>query len=210
MSGIENYWLFIVTAFIFIMTPGIDTIFVLNKSISQGRKAGTYATMGINSGILVHTLFAALGLSILVAQSAFAFSVVKYLGAFYLIYLGVKTLLSQHKTLDFEQNTVDNNANKDNFKAGLITNVLNPKVALFFLSFFPQFIKREFMETPIPFVILGLTYALLGMIWYLGLSYFASFSSDKLKRNPKFNDYLNKFSGIVFILMGIKVALTKR
>lgn len=210
MYGIENYWLFIVTAFIFIMTPGIDTVFVLNKSISQGRKAGTYATMGINSGILVHTLFAALGLSILVAQSALAFSIVKYLGALYLIYLGVKGLFSKQEKLIVEKSSTNQKFSGDNYRAGLITNVLNPKVALFFLSFFPQFIRREFMETPIPFIILGLTYAALGMIWFFGLSYFASIFSDRLKRSLKFNEYLNKFSSVVYILMGIKIALTKK
>lgn len=210
MTGIENYWLFMVTAFIFIMTPGIDTVFVLNKSITQGRKSGFYATMGLKSGVLVHTLFAALGLSIIVAQSALVFSIVKYMGALYLVYLGVKSLLSKQGKPNFAPMAASRSSNRENFKTGFVTNILNPKVALFFLSFFPQFIKREFLETPTPFVILGLTYAVLGVLWFLMISSFASIFSERLKRNPKFNDYLNKFSGIVFILMGIKVAFTKK
>ena len=86
--GIENLITFIVTALFFIMTPGIDTIFVLNKSISQGRKSGIYATLGVNTGVLTHTFFAAIGLSMVIAKSAFAFAVIKYIGAIYLIYIG--------------------------------------------------------------------------------------------------------------------------
>ncbi|MDX1328768.1 MAG: LysE family translocator, partial [Arenibacter sp.] len=93
--GIENFLAFLLTALFFVMTPGLDTVFILNKSITQGRKAGFYASLGINSGVLVHTLFAALGLSILIAQSAMAFSLIKYLGAAYMIYLGISNFISK-------------------------------------------------------------------------------------------------------------------
>ncbi|HEY6900171.1 MAG TPA: LysE family translocator, partial [Puia sp.] len=126
---------------LFIMTPGIDTMFVLNKAIGQGRKAGIYSSLGINSGILVHTTFAALGLSLIVAKSAVAFSVVKYLGAGYLIYLGVSSLLKGSGVRAVAGVSVGQ-SNWKNFYTGIVTNVLNPKVALFFLSFFPQFINR--------------------------------------------------------------------
>ncbi|MBQ0768888.1 MAG: LysE family translocator, partial [Bizionia sp.] len=139
--GIENFMTFIITALFFVMTPGIDTIFVLNKSIGQGKKAGVYSTLGINTGILVHTLFAALGLSLIVAKSATAFSVIKYIGAAYLIFIGISSLLSKKgvvKTVAADQKM---NTGRQNFVSGLITNTLNPKVALFFLAFFPQFIN---------------------------------------------------------------------
>lgn len=210
MLGIDNFYLFIVSAAIFIITPGIDTVFVLNKSLTNGRKSGIYASIGISFGTLVHTLFAALGLSILLAKSAIAFSVVKYLGACYLIYLGIKALTSKTNDMDLSMGERPEKSNWSNFKTGVITNVLNPKVALFFLSFFPQFINREHTDSASPFIILGITYGILGMIWCFILAHFSSLFSHKIKGNPKFNSWLNKFSGVVFILMGVKIALAKK
>lgn len=210
MLGIENFPFFIVASLIFVLTPGIDTVFVLNKSISQGKRAGIYASIGINSGILFHTVFAALGLSMIVAKSAVAFSTIKYIGAAYLVYLGIKAIFSKESKLNFNHNAGQDISDWKNFKIGFITNVLNPKVALFFLSFFPQFISKEYIGTPLPFIILGITHAVFGLIWFLLLSYFSAMFSYKLKENPKFNYFLNKFSGIVYILLGVKVALTKK
>ena len=99
---------------------------------------------------------------------------------------------------------------KNNFLSGLLTNTLNPKVALFFLAFFPQFINPNQIENPVPFILLGFTYALIGLIWFLILTLFSGIFAQKFKENPKANLWLNKFSGVVFILMGIKIALTKK
>lgn len=209
MVGIENYTLFLATAFLFIMSPGIDTVFVLNKSIGQGRTAGVYATLGINSGILVHTMFAAFGLSMIVAQSAIAFSIVKYLGALYLVYMGISAILSKKK-LDITTQEPKHRSNFQHFYAGFITNTLNPKVALFFLSFFPQFIKKEYFNSAAPFITLGISYAILGVMWFLTITYFSSLFSERLKANPGFNNWMNKTSGVVYILMGVKIAITRK
>lgn len=208
--GIENFLTFVVTAVIFIMTPGIDTIFVLNKCMGQGRKAGLYAALGINTGILVHTLFAALGLSLIVAKSAAAFSVIKYLGATYLLYLGIVKLASKTSALTTGNISHVKHSNSKNFVTGLVTNIVNPKVALFFLSFFPQFIHPAKMDSPVPFFILGLTYALLGTGWFLLLIFFASTFRKKLVSNSSTARWFDRFSGIVFIAMGLKIAFTKR
>lgn len=207
--GIENFWTFLVTAFIFIMTPGIDTVFILNTALSQGKKAGIYASLGINAGILVHTLFAALGLSMLIAKSVTAFLIIKYMGAFYLIYLGISKIKEKDSSLNFEAILEAKSAQK-NFTSGIITNVLNPKVALFFISFFPQFIRLDALNNPLPFLILGLMYAAMGILWFCFLSIFASIISVKLKNSKHTGFWLNKLSGLVFILMGLKMALTKR
>lgn len=209
MVGIENFGIFIITALLFIITPGIDTVFVLNKSIGQGKKAGIYSTLGINGGVLIHTLFASLGLSLLIAKSATAFMVLKYVGALYLIFLGIQKLISKEK-ITFDNKDNKTVSNKKHFFSGLITNTLNPKVALFFLSFFPQFISKTEIENPVPFIILGIVYALIGIVWFLFLTYFSSVFSTKIKANEKFNKWLNNISGVVFILMGMKVALTKK
>jgi threonine/homoserine/homoserine lactone efflux protein len=102
--GIINFTAFVITSFLFIITPGIDTIFILNKSIAQGKKFGLYSTLGITTGVLVHTTFAAFGLSLILAQSAMAFNIIKYLGAIYLIYLGI-TKFFAHDSIN--QNDVD-------------------------------------------------------------------------------------------------------
>lgn len=210
MLGIENYKLFLITVSFFIIAPGVDTVFVLNKSISEGKEAGLFATLGINSGILIHTLFAALGLSMLIAQSAIAFSIIKYLGAIYLIYIGIRALISKDTHSGFETIETSRKTNFENFRIGFITNVLNPKVALFFLSFFPQFINPSDINSFLPFVVLGLTYAFIGLIWFFILSYFSASFSNKLKTNSKFKYYLDKLSGMIYILLGIKIALTRK
>ena len=206
--GIENFITFMLTALVFVITPGIDTVFVLNKSIGQGRKSGIQASFGINTGVLVHTLFAALGLSVLLSKSDIAFTVIKYIGFIYLLYLGYLKLKNNKEVLSLTEDTAQNKKVKSDFWSGFLTNTLNPKVALFILAFFPQFIAQDQMENPIPFILLGLIFALIGTIWYLGLTFFATTFTDRIKNNPNFNVYLNKVSGIVFILMGIKIILT--
>ncbi|RLJ68700.1 threonine/homoserine/homoserine lactone efflux protein [Lacinutrix venerupis] len=206
MLGIENFITFIVTALLFIMTPGIDTVFVLNKSIGQGRKSGIVSAMGINTGILTHTFLSAIGLTVLIAKSAIAFMVIKYIGAAYLVYIGVKKYTDS--SVLFTENTISEvkNSSKNDFWSGFFTNSLNPKVALFFLAFFPQFITPSKLEDPIPFVLLGVTFAIIGVIWYVILTLFASTFSTKIKGNPNSGIWLNKISGFVFVLMGLQIA----
>lgn len=205
--GIENFMTFMMTALFFLMIPGIDTVFVLNKSIGQSRRAGVYATFGVNSGVLVHTLFAALGLSILVAKSAVAFDILKYVGAGYLIYLGILQLKNKDNILSNQEGKQDPKTVKSSFWSGFMTNALNPKVALFFLAFFPQFINPTQLENPVPFILLGLTYGLIGVVWFLILTVFAGLFSKKIQQHPQAGVRLNKISGVVFILMAIKIAV---
>lgn len=206
MLGIENFLTFMVTALFFVMTPGIDTVFVLNKSIGQGRKSGIVSAMGINTGILTHTFLSAIGLTVLIAKSAIAFMVIKYIGAAYLVYIGVKKYMDTSAL--FTENTVSEakNSSKNDFWSGFFTNSLNPKVALFFLAFFPQFITPSKLEDPVPFVLLGVTFAIIGVIWYVILTLFASTFSTKIKGNPNSGIWLNKISGFVFVLMGLQIA----
>ena len=205
--GIENFTAFAFTALLFIMTPGMDTVFVLNKTISQGKTSGAYAALGVNAGIAVHTLFAALGLSILVAQSPYAFTAIKYVGAIYIIYLGIMQLRKRLDPIPVTGVIQNKTTRKNNFTSGFMTNALNPKVALFFLAFFPQFIAPTQLQNPVPFLILGLTYAVMGIVWYLCLTYFAGIFSQKLQSNPNTNVWINKISGVIFVLMGIGIAI---
>jgi threonine/homoserine/homoserine lactone efflux protein len=207
--GIINFTTFLITSFLFIISPGIDTIFILNKSIAQGKKWGLYSTLGITTGVLVHTTFAAFGLSLILAQSAMAFNVVKYLGAVYLIYLGVTKLFAKEGIIK-EKESKQPASVKKTYLSAVLTNVLNPKVAIFFLAFFPQFIQPAFLHSALPFIVLGVSYAILGLLWFVILTIFAGSFSHKLQEKPSIGAWLNKFSGVVFILMGAKVAFTKR
>ncbi|GEQ85001.1 lysine transporter LysE [Patiriisocius marinistellae] len=209
MLGVENFITFAITALFFIMTPGMDTIFILNKSIGQGRKSGINAAIGLNVGVLTHTFFSALGLTVIIAKSAIAFTLVKYIGAAFIVYLGVMKLVNTSGLLEVnDENNLKKTA-KNDFWSGFFTNSLNPKVALFFLALFPKFITHSKLEDPIPFILLGITYALIGVIWYLILTLFASTFSEKIKSNPNVGLWINRFSGCIFILLGLQIAFGK-
>lgn len=210
MFGIEHFITFIVSAFFFIIAPGIDTIFVLNKSISQGRQSGIYAALGVNSGVLVHTIFASLGLSLIIAQSVLAFSIVKYAGAVYLFYLGITKLITRKHTITLNTLKEGKESWKKSYISGTLTNILNPKVALFFMAFFPQFICPEAINSPLPFIILGMTYAIIGVLWFIILTLFTSTFSDRLMNNQSFNKWIDKISGVAYIFLGLKIAFTQR
>ncbi len=208
MFGINNFEVFLVTAILLNLTPGTDTMYIVSRSISQGRAAGIYSAFGITSGIVVHTLLAAFGLSVILTQSAFLFQTVKIAGAIYLAYLGIQMLIA--KTNTNEQKSLPFQSNKKIFFQGLITNVTNPKVALFFLAFLPQFIQVDAgTASPIPFIILGMTFTLTGGIWCLLTAYFSSMATTSLRKNAKAGTVLNRLTGIVFIGMGIQLLNTK-
>ncbi|MGP4971721.1 LysE family translocator [Psychrobacter aquimaris] len=216
MFGIENYLGFVMAAILLNLTPGTDSMYIITRSISQGQTAGFYSVLGITSGALVHTLFAALGLSVLLANSPTAFMIVKYIGAAYLCYLGFKMLTSKNSnsianSLSKAQDVTNQKA-VDGWKIyqqGVLTNVFNPKVALFFLAFFPQFIDTSYAYGMLSFLILGLTFATTGFIWCLCLALLAARFSTRLRENPSIETVLNKISGVVFIGLGIKLLTEK-
>ena len=160
MENITDYLGFIGAVIILSITPGADTIFILTKSIAGGYKQGFASVAGIICGLFVHTALAAFGLSIILMTSSLLFNIVKIAGAAYLIYLGIMALKSKSSI----------NINKENasssfflvFRQGLFTNLLNPKVALFFLALLPQFVKSN-AESPVPFLILGFTLSFVGV-----------------------------------------------
>ena len=206
MFGIENYTGFLIGGILLNLTPGSDTIYILTRSISQGKKAGVYSVLGISTGGLSHTFLAAFGLSIILSTSAMAFKIVKIIGALYLVYLGIKMLTD--KTNIFANNeSVKRNSLTQIYLQGFLTNLLNPKVALFFLSFLPQFINMSQSKGPIPFLILGITFVTTGTIWCLILAYSSSLMTKTLRENVKLGKYLQKISGVIFLGLGLKLAL---
>lgn len=216
MFGIENYLGFVMAAILLNITPGTDSMYIITRSMSQGQTAGFYSVLGITSGILVHTLLAAFGLSVLLASSPLAFTLVKYIGASYLCYLGFKMLTSKQTPLlasDLSNEGKTASARPLDrwqiYKQGVITNTFNPKVALFFLAFFPQFIDPKFANSMVSFLILGLTFATTGFIWCVCLALLASKFSENLRKNPTIEVLLNRISGVIFIGMGIKLLTEK-
>ncbi len=210
MFGITNFEAFILAGIVLNLTPGADTMYILGRSISQGKKAGTLSALGITTGALIHCLFAALGLSIILAKSALAFEIVKYVGAAYLIYLGIKMLITKpDPNFELQNNSLQVNYRKI-YVSGILTNVLNPKVALFFLAFLPQFINPDYSQSFLPFLILGLTFVTTGTIWCLALAMFSSRLSNTIRKNYKIKKWLDKITGGIFIALGIKLAFTKQ
>ncbi len=216
MFGIENYLGFIAASILLNITPGTDSMYIITRSISQGSKAGFYSVLGITSGILVHTLLAALGLSILLANSPTAFMIVKYIGAGYLCYLGFKMIISKNESLILDSLPEDKKLIKPKhfdhwkiYKQGVLTNVFNPKVALFFIAFFPHFIDSSHAYGMLSFLILGLSFATTGFIWCSCLALLASVFSKNLRENPSIESVLNKIGGVVFIGLGIKLLTEK-
>jgi len=209
MYGIENYFGFILAGILLNLTPGADTMYILTRSIAQGRRAGIYSVLGISTGILVHTIFASVGLSIILAKSSFAFNMIKYMGVAYLIYLGIKMIIEKNNLFDNTSLKIETTDLFKIYRQGLLTNVLNPKVALFFLSFLPQFINPHYANGPVPFLLLGLTFLTTGTLWCLILAYSASLISQTLRNNDKIGKIMQKVSGFIFIALGIKILTDK-
>ena len=207
MFGIENYPGFIIAAIILNLTPVADTMFILTRSISQGKNAGLISVAGIMSGCIVHVLCAAFGLSLVLSRSVIVFTMVKWAGALYLIYLGIKTLTEKNKVFETSAPEYAGVNLVRTYRQGVLTNVLNPKVALFFLSFLPQFINPDHVNGPVPFLILGATFLVTGTLWCLFLTFTAASMTNTLRNNKMAGTLLQKFSGIIFIGFGLRLAL---
>ncbi len=210
MFGIDNYPAFIAAGILLNIMPGSDTIYILTRSMSQGKKAGIYSVLGISAGGLGHTLLAALGLSVLLCTSPLLFNIVKYAGVIYLIYIGLRTIISKEEMFNLNDSESGSAQYKKIFRQGVLTNLLNPKVALFFISFLPQFINTGISSGPLPFLILGVTLVLTGAVWFLILVYFSSALTDKIRKKPALSGIIQKISGSVFIGMGLTLALNRK
>lgn len=210
MFGIVNFEAFLIAGLILNLTPGADTMYILGRSIAQGKNAGILSALGISTGAIFHVIFATLGLSIILSKSATAFEIVKYLGAGYLMFLGLKSIFKKSGgKFEFRnENEVLNYRNI--YFSGVLTNILNPKVAFFFLAFLPQFIDQNYVQSSIPFFILGATFLLTGTIWCLILALLASKLSERIRKNYKIKIFLDKIAGGIFVALGIKLALMKK
>lgn len=209
MFHFQNIYIFFIASLLLNLTPGNDMLFVASRSISQGTKAGIISAAGVFIGCFVHIIAAVLGLSIIISRSAYLFNMIKFAGAAYLIYLGVRALLSK---ADIRTGSKD--VGKINqwqlFKQGVVTNALNPKVAIFFLSFLPQFIDASSSYFKIQLLTLGIWFDLQGTIVLIIVAIALGKARGFLENNPKFWKIQEKITGVILIGLGIKVALAAK
>ncbi|KQV79292.1 lysine transporter LysE [Massilia sp. Root351] len=215
MFGIHDLTLFIISGLLLNIMPGPDSLLIMARSATQGWRAGCAAALGIGAGTMVHVTAAAVGLSALLSTSAMAFGVVKWVGAAYIVYVGIGMLRARLKTGDGgppgAQTAAPPAASyRKIFAQGFLTNVLNPKVALFFLAFVPQFISANTPNKALAFLILGCIFNFNGMLWCNGLAVFTAFASARLKVKPLVALWLNRITGGLFLALGARLALSEQ
>ena len=203
-----NFSLFTFASWILIITPGPDLIYVITRGISLGRKAGIISALGVTVGILFHTLFAAFGLSIILRTSSLAFMGVKFIGAIYLVYLGVKAIHDKN-SINLNKHTIDQNW-QTLFLQGVLSNVLNPKVALFFLAFLPQFVSSEVGNITIQIITLGIIFAIFGVVFLLIVGYFSGSIGIFLSGKKSIINKIRWLTGSILILLGLRIAFIEQ
>jgi threonine/homoserine/homoserine lactone efflux protein len=209
MLGTTNLEVFIAAGLLLNITPGADILFIASKSAAQGTKAGIIAALGIGAGCLFHILFAAFGLSVVLATSALAFTVVKLAGAVYLIYLGVSTLLSLRKKPAAEVTAAGiPQPYRRIFRQAVLVNALNPKVALFFMAFLPQFVSPESARPALSFIFLGCLFNFNGTLVNIVFATCSAKIAGKFKHYKTPGRLLTSGVGGLFIWLGVRLALT--
>ncbi|MFL5809430.1 MAG: LysE family translocator [Flavisolibacter sp.] len=205
---IESFWVFALTGLLLNLTPGNDMLYVIARSSGQGMKAGIISAVGIGAGCIVHITAAVVGLSALIARSAVAFDMIKYAGALYLIYLGIKSVLKKKRS--FTITKVEQLSYRKIFWQGALTNVLNPKVALFFLAFLPQFINVNKDNASLHILFLGIWFDVVGTIVNILVAILFGKLGAWLSGSPGFVQWQERITGMILVGLGIKIALSAK
>jgi threonine/homoserine/homoserine lactone efflux protein len=202
-----KFLLFIGVSWALILAPGPDMLYVISRGIAHGRRAGIVSAIGVVCGILVHTTAAALGLTLILQTSALAFLLVKYVGAAYLIYLGIKSWRDTGALrLQTAVPTVRSSAV---FWQGVLSNVFNPKIAIFFLAFLPQFVEKGNSNVAWEMIFLGVTFACFGLCFLLVVGYSSGTIGRWFTHRPRYTQSLQRLAGGILIGLGIRLALTE-
>lgn len=199
--------LFVIAAALVAFTPGPDILTVIARGISQGRKAAIVAALGFSVGCLNHTLILVLGIAALIKASPLAFSVIKYLGAAYLAYIGIQMILHRNRALTPRAN-LENNLRKI-FLQSVLANLLNPKVILFFLAFLPQFVKADYGHESLQLLFLGIIFMLISLAVFMLAALMAGTAGERLREHPSIFAALQGLTGIFLVGLGIRLALQK-
>jgi threonine/homoserine/homoserine lactone efflux protein len=208
MPGIHHFWAFLTAGVLLNLTPGQDTLYIVGRSLAHGRKAGIASALGICTGGLFHASAAAFGLSAVLATSTSAFTVLKWLGAAYLIFLGLRMLANPANLLG-SSGLPTSAATWVAYRQGILTNITNPKVAIFFLAFLPQFIEPAAQGKVLAFLLLGVTFNTTGLIWCMTLALAATRIRVLLVPESRVGKLLPKLTGTLFVLLGIRLAASK-
>jgi threonine/homoserine/homoserine lactone efflux protein len=207
MLGIHELWLFIFSGLLLNVTPGPDTGYIIGRSLQLGWRGGAAAAIGIGCGCLVHVFGAAIGLSALLMASSAAFTIVKLVGAAYLLFTGIQMLLSRSRPITDVTALSDGMSLRRVFWQGALTNVLNPKVALFFLAFLPQFVAADSAHKTLAFLLLGLIFVFNGTLWCLGVAAFAAKAAGRIRQSSGVVAWINRVLGGLFVYLGFRVAM---
>ncbi|WNL46631.1 LysE family translocator [Dyella sp. BiH032] len=206
--GIQHFGAFVLACIALALTPGLDTFYILARSGREGRTVGVAAVLGINTGCLVHTLAAVLGISAILMTSALAFAALKYLGAAYLVWVGLRMLLAKQSA---RQPTVTRGRGLGAaFRQGMLTNVLNPKVALFFLAFLPQFVSMQAPHPQLGLAVLGLSFIGVGMVWSMVLAMLGGQVHRLLDARPHLGQWMDRACGTVLLGFGVRLAMQRQ
>jgi threonine/homoserine/homoserine lactone efflux protein len=195
---------FSVAALVLLVIPGPSVLYIVSQSVEHGRRAGLTATLGVHTGTMVHLSAAALGLSAILVSSSLAFGVVKLVGAGYLIYIGLRALLGGGEQ---RTGTVRREARLSRiFRQGALVNVTNPKTALFFFAFLPQFLDRAAGPLPLQILVLGLVFTCLGLITDSSWALASGLAAVRIKGSPRFARIQRRVTGSLFIGLGLATA----
>ncbi|WP_175815924.1 LysE family translocator [Burkholderia diffusa] len=213
MLGITHFGFFVLAVFLLNVTPGPDTAYIVGRSVAQGRGAGLMSALGISAGCCVHALACAFGLTALLAASAAAFMVIKLVGAAYLIYLGARMILARQAAAPAGAEAARATAAKplrQLFMQGFWTNVLNPKVVLFFVSFFPQFVSADSPHKALAFLALGSVFLVMSTVWSCIVAWVAGSVTQRFSGKPGVRKWLDRTVGSAFVGLGLRLAATQR
>lgn len=208
MFEIQNFIAFLAASILIILAPGPAQALVLARTIGSGRKSGIMTAIGLNVGTLFHAVAAGLGLSAVLVTSALAFSVVKLAGAAYLVYLGLRAVLTRPAAITETDPLAERSDHA--FLKAVVTGVLNPKVALFFLAFLPQFVDQERGSAFLQFAVLGSIIAAIDIVYESILAFIAGGISGRVMNNARVRIWRERITGLALIGLGVRLALIKR
>ncbi|MEM7172988.1 MAG: LysE family translocator [Pseudomonadota bacterium] len=203
-----SWLIFVGASLVVILAPGQDMILVMSRGMSQGAAAGIAAGAGVSLGLLCHTLLAALGLGALLAASEMAFTILKIVGAAYLLYLGVRLLWTGHRQMQAQ--AAKQSSLFKTFSTGALSNLSNPKIALFYFAFLPQFVPAGAAHPTLILFALGVVFAALTFLIKVPVGYFAGGLSAWFRAHPQALTWLYRISGMALIGIGLRLALSER
>jgi len=206
---LHSYLLFVGASIVLVLVPGPDMIYMLSRCIAQGRKAGLMAAIGFNLGGYAHLIAAVLGLSAVIATSVTAFTVVKWLGAGYLIYLGISTLRSKTGPINLDTRSVAGPSATTILWQAFLSDVLNPKVAMFFLALLPQFVNATAPHPTLRILLLGVTVNVIALVGNVILVLLSASVTASLRRNTTISAWLQRALGATFVALGLRLAVEK-